>query len=160
MNKILKRKYIGLRITYLCIFVLLFWHCGKTQVAKTGAGEEFNFTFFYTEGISNVNCFSAQVIEIKEGNNPTPVFSGFFKTKIGEEKSVKIQSIKVMSSSDGKMIEEGSGTVEIFQDKISISVSTPFPPQRFSYFEIRGFRLDAEQSCEEVYDLFFSSGSL
>lgn len=151
-----KQKQKARKVLYL--FFLLSPSCGKIQKVMDENVKTFEFSIFHTEGVSQINCFSTELIEIQPGNNPTPVFSGYFKTKIGEEKTVNIESVRVRNPDDGKMIEKGKGSIEFFQDKMTIYIYTPFPPQRLSYLEIRGFYNPLQLDCSEIYKEFLEYG--
>ncbi len=151
-----KQKQKVRKVLYL--FFLLSPSCGKIQKVMDENVKTFEFSIFHTEGVSQINCFSTELIEIQPGNNPTPVFSGYFKTKIGEEKTVNIESVRVRNPDDGKMIEKGKGSIEFFQDKMTIYIHTPFPPQRLSYLEIRGFYNPLQLDCSEIYKEFLEYG--
>lgn len=145
-----------LTVCTLLTFVLVL--CRQVPSEKEAQENSFDFRFVYSSGVTDVSCFSAQLIEIQEGNVPTPVFSGFFKTILGSEKEVKIESSRVRDPFSGQMVDGGEGKIEVFQDELIVSLKTPFCPQRFSYFEIRGFALRPDQSCGDVHRDFLETG--
>lgn len=154
-----KKDHRKVKVLSIFLFFLLYiTSCSKSQKSTTETGEKFEFSIFYSQSVSEINCFSVELIEIQEGNNPTAVFPGFFKTKIGEEKQIEIQSVKVRNPKNGQMIEEGKGSIEVFQEKITVYITTPFPPKRPSYLEIRGFYNPAPVDCAQIYGEFIESG--
>jgi hypothetical protein len=119
----------------------------------------------YTKGITEINCFSVQLIEIQR-EKIFPFLSGFLTVDLTKENQVKANKVEFRSQ-EGEEWQYGKGEtlkgeeikVDIFQDRLTISIKSPVFPHNKIYLEARGFALlSPTQSCESVYEGFKKTG--
>jgi hypothetical protein len=148
------------------IFPTLITKCSQKgteeQKPKT---QDFAFEMIYTKGITEINCFSVQLIEIQR-EKIFPFLSGFLTVDLTKENQVKANKVEFRSQ-EGEEWQYGKGEtlkgeeikVDIFQDRLTISIKSPVFPQNKIYLEARGFALfSPTQSCESVYEGFKKTG--
>ena len=148
------------------IFSTLITKCSQkeTEEQKTKT-QDFSFEIIYTKGITEINCFSVQLIEIQR-ERIFPFLSGFITVDLAKENEVKPNKVEFRSQEDeewqygkGEPIKGEEIKVDIFQDRLTINIKSPVFPQNKIYLEIRGFTLPSPtQSCESVYEDFKKTG--
>lgn len=148
------------------IFSTLITKCSQkeTEEQKTKT-QDFSFEIIYTKGITEINCFSVQLIEIQR-ERIFPFLSGFITVDLAKENEVKPNKVEFRSQEDeewqygkGEPIKGEEIKVDIFQDRLTINIKSPVFPQNKIYLEIRGFTLPSPtQSCESLYEDFKKTG--
>jgi hypothetical protein len=133
----------------------------KEQKPKT---QNFTFEMIYTKGITEINCFSVQLLEIQR-EEIIPFLSGFVVvdfTKESKARASKVEFREIGREWQGGGTEPIKGEeikIDLFQDKLSVSIISPVFPKNRIYLEMRGFTLlDPTESCEAIYSNFRDYG--
>ncbi len=156
---------------YICFISLIFSILLNTKCGQKGTEEQknktqdFTFEMIYTKGITEINCFSIQLIEIQR-ERIFPFLSGFITVDLTRENKAQANKVEFRSQENEewqygkeKPIKGEEIKVDIFQDRLTINIKSPVFPQNKIYLEVRGFTLPSPtQSCESIYEGFKKVG--
>ena len=128
-------------------------------------GEKYEFSFFYTENITNISCFSVELFQVEE-ETFSQLITATFSEKItgGDKISIPEIWLKGKSEKFEKCKEEGRSSecdieIEFFPDKIQVLLSLPKGVVRnHIWLEMKGFFLPGEVSCQEIYTEYREAG--
>jgi hypothetical protein len=154
--------YISIPFFLLSISILFYFSlilgCKGAGKKEEKSLKEFTFNIYYTKRITEINCFSVQMIKFEE-LKPFIVLSGFFTADLSKQDTADINNLEVQEKEgEWRKAENEDIKINIRQGKLVVRVKAQLNDDKKTYLELRGFKTDPTSSCESIYQDFRKNG--